>query len=130
MKRIFLIFLSILLILGLFPAPTYAAPDWPSNISIEADGGVVMDADSGAVLFGKNLHETYYPASITKVLTALVVLENCDLNEEVTYSYDAVYNEDESFERVATPKPLGTTGGFANPNQVNDLIDDPRLGHT
>ena len=92
MKRIFPIFLSILLILGLFPAPAYAAPDWPSNISIEADGGVVMDADSGAVLFGKNLHETYYPASITKVLTALVVLENCDLNEEVTYSYDAVYN--------------------------------------
>ena len=92
MKRIFPIFLSILLILGLYPAPAYAAPDWPSNISIEADGGVVMDADSGAVLFGKNLHETYYPASITKVLTALVVLENCDLNEEVTYSYDAVYN--------------------------------------
>lgn len=53
MKRIFPIFLSILLILGLFPAPAYAAPDWPSNISIEADGGVVMDADSGAVLFGK-----------------------------------------------------------------------------
>ena len=92
MKRIFAVILSIFLILGLFPAAVFAAPDWPSNISIEADGGIVMDADSGAVLFGKNLHETYYPASITKVLTALVVLENCDLNEEVTYSYDAVYN--------------------------------------
>ena len=68
MKRIFPIFLSILLILGLFPAPAYAAPDWPSNISIEADGGVVMDADSGAVLFGKNLHETYYPALLQKYL--------------------------------------------------------------
>ena len=45
-------------------------------------------------------------------------------------SYDAVYNEDENFERVATPVPLGSTGGFANPNQVNDLIDDPRLAHT
>ena len=92
MKRITALLLSIFLILGLFPVPAYAAPDWPSNISIEADGGIVMDADSGAVLFGKNIHQTYYPASITKVLTALVVLENCDLNEEVTYSYDAVYN--------------------------------------
>ena len=45
-------------------------------------------------------------------------------------TYNTVYNEDENFERVATPVPLGTTGGFANPNQVNDLIDDPRLGHT
>ena len=44
--------------------------------------------------------------------------------------YDNAYNEDESFERVGTPVPLGTTGGFANPNQVNDLFDDPRLGHT
>ena len=44
--------------------------------------------------------------------------------------YDNAYNEDESFERVGTPVPLGTTGGFANPNQVTDLFDDPRLGHT
>ena len=92
MKRIFPIFLSILLILGLFPAAAYAAPGWPADVAIEADGGIVMDADSGAVLFGKNLHETYYPASITKVLTALIVLEHCSLDEEVTFSYDAVYN--------------------------------------
>ena len=45
-------------------------------------------------------------------------------------TYNTVYNEDENFERVATPVPLGSTGGFANPNQVNDLIDDPRLAHT
>lgn len=45
-------------------------------------------------------------------------------------SYSNVYNEDEAFERVDTPVTLGTTGGFANPNQVNDLIDDPRLAHT
>lgn len=44
--------------------------------------------------------------------------------------YDNLDNEDESLERVATPTPLGTTGGLANPNQVNDLFDDRRLGHT
>ncbi|MEY8339403.1 serine hydrolase [Lachnospiraceae bacterium 62-35] len=69
-----------------------AAPDWPSNVSIEADGGIVIDADTATVLYGKNIHHQYYPASITKVLTALIVLERCKLNEEVTFSHDAVYN--------------------------------------
>ena len=52
-----------------------------------------MDADTGAVLYGKNIHESYYPASITKILTALVVIEHVDdLEEMVTFSSDAVYN--------------------------------------
>ena len=92
MKRILILLLSLTLILGLCPTAAYAAPDWPSNIAIEAEGGIVIDADSGAVLFGKNLHQTFYPASITKVLTALITLENCDLDEQVTFSHDAVYN--------------------------------------
>ena len=92
MKRILSLLLTVIFTLSLFPAAAYAAPDWPADVAIEADGGIVMDADSGAVLFGKNLHETYYPASITKVLTALIVLEHCSLDEEVTFSYDAVYN--------------------------------------
>ena len=45
-------------------------------------------------------------------------------------SYRNVYNENAGFDRVETDVPLGTTGGFANPNQVNDLFDDPRLAHT
>ena len=36
-----------------------------------------------------------YPASITKILTALVVIENSDLDDAVTFSYDAVYNVEE-----------------------------------
>ena len=92
MKRILSLLLTVIFTLSLFPAAAYAAPGWPADVAIEADGGIVMDADSGAVLFGKNLHETYYPASITKVLTALIVLEHCSLDEEVTFSYDAVYN--------------------------------------
>lgn len=45
-------------------------------------------------------------------------------------TYRNVYNEDAGFHRIEGETPLGTTGGFANPNQVNDLFDDPRLGHT
>jgi len=70
--------------------------DWPSDVSIEAEGGIVMDMDSGAVIYWKNMHEHYFPASITKVLTALIVLENCDLNEVVTFSHNAIYNVEDN----------------------------------
>ena len=69
-----------------------AAPQWPSDVSIQADAGIVMDSDTGTVLYRKNMDQPYYPASITKILTALIVLEQCDLNEMVTFSHDDVYN--------------------------------------
>ena len=91
MKRILSIFLCLALILGFVPGETaYAEAEWPSDISISADGGILMDINSGAVLFEKNSHEPYYPASITKILTALIVIENCGLDETVTFSNTAV----------------------------------------
>ena len=81
----------IALMTGLFPvSAAFAAADWPTDVSISADGGILMDAGSGAILYEKNSREAYYPASITKILTALVILENCDLDETVTFSNEAV----------------------------------------
>lgn len=92
MRRFLTLLLCLLLAACIWPQAAYGAPDWPSNINIEADGGIVIDAETSAVIYGKNIHQQYYPASITKVLTALIVLEQCDLNESVTFSHDAVYN--------------------------------------
>lgn len=92
MKKITAVLLCIIMMAGIFTTNTLAAPDWPSDISIEAEGGIVMDADTGTILYSKNAHIPYFPASITKILTALIVLENCDLNETVTFSHNAVYN--------------------------------------
>lgn len=74
----------------LFTITAFAKPDWPADTGIQAEAGIVIDADSGAVLFAQNSHVAYPPASITKLLTALVVLENCQLDETVTYSYEAM----------------------------------------
>lgn len=76
----------------LFAITAYAQPDWPSDTGILAEAGIVIDVDSGAVLFGQNIHESYPPASITKLLTALVVLEHCNLDETVTFSQEAISN--------------------------------------
>ena len=92
MKRFLMLFICLCLCAGLFPMTAAAAPQWPSDVSIQADAGIVMDSDTGTVLYGKNMDQPYYPASITKILTALIVLEQCDLNEMVTFSHDDVYN--------------------------------------
>ena len=74
-----------------------ALSDWPSDCYVLSEGACLLDADTGVVLFEQNAGEAYYPASITKVLTALTVLENCDnLSEMVTFSYDAVHIEEQN----------------------------------
>ena len=51
----------------------------------------VMDADTGAVLFETEQHTSRYPASVTKIMTALLVLEHVDdLSERITFSKSAV----------------------------------------
>lgn len=66
-----------------------AAEDWPSGPPIQGDAGIVIDAETGNILFEKDIYGKYYPASTTKVLTTLVALENSNMNEIVTVSYAA-----------------------------------------
>ena len=95
MKRVRRLLISLMitaLMAAGMPMTAFAKPDWPSDTGIESEAGIVMDADSGAVLFGQNIHVQKAPASITKILTALVVIENSSLDDTVTFSHDAVYN--------------------------------------
>ena len=95
MKRLRRLLISLMitaLMAAGMPMTAFAKPDWPSDTGIESEAGIVMDADSGAVLFGQNIHVQKAPASITKILTALVVIENSSLDDTVTFSHDAVYN--------------------------------------
>lgn len=57
---------------------------------IVAESAVVMDANTGAVLYGKEADTKRYPASITKVMTALLAVENCKMSDVITYSNSAV----------------------------------------
>ena len=93
MKKLFsCILASIICWLPLLPMTAQAQDYWPEGPQIEGGAAVVMEASTGTVLYEKNAHEQLYPASITKILTTLLVLENCDLQEEVTFSYDSVHN--------------------------------------
>ena len=66
------------------------AKDWPKAPEIGAEGAVLIDAKTGQVLYAKNADTAFYPASITKIMTALLALENCNLDDEVTFEGDGV----------------------------------------
>lgn len=57
---------------------------WPSSAEISGKTACLMDADTGTILYSKGLDAQRFPASITKVMTALVVVENCNLDDQVT----------------------------------------------
>lgn len=61
-----------------------AIEGWAQGPQIYSEAGIVMDIDSGAILYAKNIDDPHYPASITKILTALVALENNELTDIVT----------------------------------------------
>ncbi len=65
---------------------------WPQGDAVQAEAAIVMDAETGAVLYAKDIGEVLYPASITKIMTALLALENGNLDDVVKFSEYAVYS--------------------------------------
>lgn len=63
---------------------------WPQGPNVYAASAVVMDMDTGAVLYEKKADEHHYPASITKLLTVLVALENMEPADTVLFSQASV----------------------------------------
>lgn len=80
MKRIFLMFL-----LFLFSAVTVFA----AEPNVHAQGAALIDGKTGRLLWGRNAEEPMAMASTTKIMTAILVLEKCELDEIVTVSKNA-----------------------------------------
>ena len=74
--RFFSVFLLLILAVSLLTGPASAAevPD----PAIQAKAALLVDANTGRMVYGKNEHEELYPASLTKIMTALLTLEAVD----------------------------------------------------
>jgi len=59
-------------------------PSSPEEIKLTAKGAIVIDSLTGEEIYGKDADQIFYPASATKVLTALLVIEEGDLDKVVT----------------------------------------------
>lgn len=61
------------------------------NLNIAAESAILIDAETGQVIYEKNIHEKLHPASTTKILTGILVLENASMDEIVTVDEEVVY---------------------------------------
>lgn len=74
------------------PVESNQLPGWPQGPTISARSAILIEADTGTILYAKNIHNQEYPASTTKILTALIASERCQMDEMVTFSHDAIYD--------------------------------------
>lgn len=83
-KSLVIIFMLIFI---LHTSMCYALTEQPE---ISADAAILIDSSSEKVLYSKNENQKMYPASTTKILTAILTIENCNLNDVVTVPYGAI----------------------------------------
>ena len=73
MKRLVWILVILSLLLSLLPLAAQAA-----ELEVEAKSALLMDVATGTILFEQNSHEALSPASVTKVMTMLLIMEAID----------------------------------------------------
>lgn len=64
--------------------------NWVDGPQIYSESGIVMDMDTGSILYAKNIDDKHYPASITKIMTALVALQTYEMDEVVKFTWDDI----------------------------------------
>lgn len=87
---IFLIAFIFINILNCINPPQLLAKASEPDFTIYSEGAILIDSNSGKVLYGKNENEQLYPASTTKIITAILAIENCNPSEKIKASYNAV----------------------------------------
>lgn len=83
------------------PIETNAVTNWPQGPDVTSQSAILIDADTGAILYAKNVHEQLYPASTTKILTCLIAAEECSMDEIVTFSHDAIFDTPRDSSHIA-----------------------------
>ncbi len=106
-NRRFLSFFFSLVILLTLAAPAYAAKDDVGDWEVAAKAALLIDPDTEEVLYARNIHERLYPASLTKIMTCLLVLEAI---EEGALSKEDVLTASEL--AVTSIPPDGSTAGI------------------
>lgn len=91
-KILICMIMSLILILFEIPTSVYAAESNDINIDIGSSSCILIESKTGRILYEKDAYSKYYPASTTKIMTALLTLENVsDLKEVATVSYNSVF---------------------------------------
>ncbi len=111
--RLFAFLLTFSLLLT-FLLPTYALADEGDDYAVKAKCALLVDADYGEILFEQNAYEKAYPASITKVMTALLTLEA--VNSKQLGLDDMVTVPEEAMEGLSI---YGSTQGIETGEEIS-----------
>ena len=114
-KRFFIVILLIITLFNLYTL-SFADSTIPNpDFQIYSSGSVLMDASTGKVLIQKDMNKKLYPASTTKILTAIIAIEKLDLSSTLTASRSAV---------MAIPSGYSNAGIKVGESlNVNDLLE-------
>lgn len=83
------------------PIDTNQIEDWPQGPVVSAEAAILMEAQTGTILYAKNIHKQEYPASCTKILTCLLAAELCSMDEMVVMSEEAIYDTPRNSNHIA-----------------------------
>ena len=89
LKNLFNIFIFFIIFLFNIMTTSFGATE---EVSTYSPMCLLMEASTGKVIYDKNGYEKAYPASTTKIMTAILTLEHCNLTDVATASYEAVYS--------------------------------------
>lgn len=104
------IFILILLLIFIFPCnKSYSAT---SNLSLDCMSAILVDMDTGYVLYEKNSEEKMYPASTTKILSSIIIIENCDLDTQIKATSSAI-----------SQIPEGYSSAYIAPDEILSVKD-------
>lgn len=98
-KNILMIFLTAIFLFSSFHRTW--AENTPQSMELGADAAILMDAATGEILYEKNSTKKEYPASITKIMTALLALESGKMDENITFSHDAIFGIEPGSSHIA-----------------------------
>jgi len=106
LKKRFSFILSCILSLSISTQVFAAAKDMPS---IYGKAAITMDADTGEIIYAKSADNKMYPASTTKIMTALLLAEHKDKGDNLTYTESAKIQPEYSLDKNMHPIAVGET---------------------
>ena len=90
-RKLLLSHLLFFLVLFTFIFPNFSHATQTSP-SVNAPIALLMDANTGKIIYEKDINKKVYPASTTKIMTAILALENCALTDKAKVSYNAIFS--------------------------------------
>ena len=92
MKKRFILLLISAIIFTHFNVSAYA----DKELDLSAETSILIDSETGSILYDKNSSKVMFPADTTKILTAIIAIENSDLKQKVTVDSEALTSAKET----------------------------------